>query len=253
MASRGFLGAGDLYMEVYNATTGLFNAPTGPYEATKFEVAPKSDIKEMSSKGRTTYGQVIESVPLPQPAEFSIALPEVNRESLLLALLGTSTVINDAGGTITDEVMVAKKGSWVKLTKQNFAAAGFVVKNSGGTTTYVLGTDYDVNWALGWVKILEASAIVDGASLNVTGTYNARTGSKISGATNAQLRARFTLHGVNFADGLPCIVTVHEAILAASSAFDFLADDFASIEMSGKLKTPVGKTEPFTVEMLDLA
>lgn len=253
MASRGFLGAGDLYLSVYNPTTGQFDPPTGPYEATKFEIAPKSEIKEMSSKGRTTYGQVIESVPLPQPAEFTVTLPEVNRESLLLALLGTASAINQASGSILDEVITAKLDKWVPLSKQNFASAGFVVTNSAGTTTYVLGTDYEVNYALGWVKALSTGAIAADASLKVDGTYNARTGTKISGATNAQLRAKFILHGVNFADQLPCIVTAHEAILSASSAFDFLSNDFAEIELTGKMKTPVGMSEPFTVELLDQA
>lgn len=251
--ARGFLGAGDLYLSLYNPSTGSFDPPSGPYEATKFEITPKSEIKEMSSKGRTTYGQVIESVPLPQPAEFTVTMPEVNRESLVLALLGTSAAINQGSGTISNEAITAKLDKWVPLSKQNFATAGFVVTNSAGGITYVLGTDYEVNYALGWVKALSGGAITADQVLNVDGSYNARTGTKISGATNAQLRAKFILHGVNFADQLPCIVTAHEAILSASSAFDFLSNDFAEIELKGKMKTPTGYLEPFTVELLDQA
>ena len=72
MAARGFLGAGDLYISRYNPTTGLFDDFTGPFEATKFEVKPNVELKEMSSRGRSSYGQVIESVALPQPAEFTL-------------------------------------------------------------------------------------------------------------------------------------------------------------------------------------
>ena len=86
MAARGFLGAGDLYISRYNPTTSLFDVFTGPFEATKFEVKPNVELKEMSSRGRSSYGQVIESVALPQPAEFTLELPEVNKESLALSL-----------------------------------------------------------------------------------------------------------------------------------------------------------------------
>ena len=127
MSARGFLGAGDLYIARYNPATGGFDAFKGPYEATKFEIKPNVDVKEMTSRGRTTYGQVIESVSLPKAATFTLDLAEVNRESLTIALLGTETPVNQAAGTITDEVVELKLGSWAQLSKQNFAEAGFTV------------------------------------------------------------------------------------------------------------------------------
>jgi len=253
MSARGFLGAGDLYIARYNPATALFDAFKGPYEATKFEIKPNVELKELSSRGRSTYGQVIESVALAQPSEFTVDLPEVNRESLSIALLGTDSAINTAAGTITDEAAVAKLGAWIELSKSNFAQAGFAVKNQAGTTTYVLGTDYEVNWRMGWVRVLSGGAIADGAQLKVSGSYNAVTGTQIRGATNSQIRAKFRLDGINFADQLPVIVDVFEAVIAANSAFDFLQNDFASISLPGRLKTPVGKTEPFVVKLLDSA
>lgn len=62
MSARGFLGAGDLYVARYNPATAQFDAFKGPYEATKFEIKPNVELKEMSSRGRETYGQVLESV-----------------------------------------------------------------------------------------------------------------------------------------------------------------------------------------------
>lgn len=253
MAARGFLGAGDLYIARYNPALADFDALQGPFEATKFEIKPNVELREMSSRGRTTYGQVIESVPLPQPAEFSIAMPEVNRESLVLALLGTASAINQGAGTITDAPVTAKLGAWVQLPAENFATAGFTVKNDAGTTTYVLGTDYEVNYRLGMIKALKGGAITEGQALEVSGSHNAVSGTRIAGATNSQIRVKLVLDGVNFADQLPVITRVHEAVVAADSAFDFLADEFASIELTGRLKTPAGKTEPFTVDLRDTA
>ena len=45
----------------------------------------------------------------------------------------------------------------------------------------------------------------------------------------------------------------HEAVIAADSAFDFLQDDFATLSLPGRLKTPAGRQEPFTVTLLDAA
>ena len=116
MASRGFLGGGDLYIDRYDPTTGAKLGRMGPYEVTKFEIKPNTELKELTSKGRSTYGQVIESVAIAKPADFSITFGEVNREGLTLALLGTQNSLNQGAGTLTDEVVTAKLGKWVSLS-----------------------------------------------------------------------------------------------------------------------------------------
>lgn len=253
MASRGFLGGGDLYIDRYDPSTGLKIGRMGPYEVVKFEIKPNTELKELTSKGRETYGQVIESVAIAKPADFSITFGEVNREGLTLALLGTQVTLNQGSGTLTDEVTTAKLGKWVSLSKSNFTTAGFVVKNSAGSTTYVLGTDYEVNYRMGMYRALVGGAITEAQSLKVSGPYNAITGAKISGGTQPQVRAEFVLDGINFADQLPIIVTAWEAVVSPDTAFDFLGDSFGTIPLKGRLKTPSGKAEPFTVELRDTA
>lgn len=249
MSARGFLGAGDLYIARYNPATAQFDAFKGPYEATKFEIKPNVELKEMSSRGRATYGQVLESVALPRPADFTLDLAEINKESLAIALLGEQSTFNQGSGTFVDEPIVVQKGSWSELPYQNLAEAGLTVKSADGLTTYVLDTDYEVNYRLGWVRVKEGSAIVNGVTLEVSGSYSAITGTQIRGAVTSQIRAKFRLDGVNFADQQPVIVDVYEAIISADSAFDFLADDFATLSLPGRLKTPAGKTEPFKVKL----
>lgn len=249
-AARGFLGAGDLYISRYNPATAAFDDFVGPLETTKFEIKPKVELKEMVSKGRTTYGQVIESVTIPQPFEFTVDFAEVNGDTLVAAFLGTKTTLNVASGTMTDLPVVVTKDAWVDIGHMNLASAGLVVTNAAGTTTFVLGTDYEINYRLGMIKAI-SSAIATAATVHIDGTYNAMTGTKIAGGTESQIRAKFRFDGKNFADGLPCIVEVYEAVVAAESAFDFLASDFNTVSLPGRLKTPVGKNEPFTVTLLD--
>ncbi|MEP6587139.1 MAG: hypothetical protein ABJA84_00075 [Polaromonas sp.] len=246
MAARGFLGAGDIYIE--RIVAGVPQGLAGPYYANKFEIKPNVETKDLISKGRNNYGQTLESVVLQQPADFSLELNEVNKESIALALLGTATATAQVAGTLADQAVVIKKDRWVSVTKENLGEA-ITVKNTAGTLTYVEGTDYALNRPLGLIKVLPASAIADAASLNVSGGYAAISSTVISGATNSDVRARIVFDGINQADGLPVIVRVHEAVIAADSAFDFLADDFNTVNLPGKLKTPTGKSEPFTVEL----
>lgn len=245
MAARGFLGAGDLYISRF--VGGVAQPYQGPYECTQFEIQPNVELREMTSKGRNTYGQVIESVAIPQPAQLTVALPEVNKESLAIALLGTVAAVSQAGGTITDEVVtVTALDTWIALSKASFTT---ITAETSGDVPLTEGEDFIVDKQLGWIKVLPTNnnSVIAGNSIKVTGSYAATTGNEIKGMTNAQLRARFKLVGKNFADDLPYQVTVHEAIIAADSAFDFLQDEFASVTLPGRMKTPVGFTEPFTV------
>jgi hypothetical protein len=245
MAARGFLGAGDLYIARF--VNGVAQPYQGPYECTKFEIKPNVELKEMISKGRTTYGQVIESVAVPQPAELTVDLPEVNKESLAIALLGTVAAVSQTGGALVDEIVtVGTLDAWLPTSKASFTVMS--VKTSADVPL-TEGEDYVVDKQLGWVKILSTNdnAVVVADTVKVSGTYSATTGNEIKGMTNAQLRAKFKLVGKNFADELPYVATVHEAIIAADSAFDFLQDDFASVSLPGRMKTPAGFTEPFTV------
>lgn len=250
MAARGFIGAGDVYIE--RIVAGIAQGLEGPFYADKFEIKPNVEVKELISKGRNDYGQTLESVTLQQPADFTLDLKEVNAQGLTLALLGTSASATQSSGTLAEAEVVIKKGKWVPVGKEALGSA-IEVENSAGAVTYVEGADYVLNRPLGLIKVLDTSAIIDGATLKVSGPYDATSATVISGATSTDVRARIVFDGKNQADGLPVIVEVYEAVIAADSAFDFLADDFNTISLPGKMKTPVNKTEPFKVTLRNAA
>lgn len=244
MAARGFLGAGDLYIAKFvNGVLGEFK---GPYECKKFEIKPNVDQKEMTSKGRTTYGQVIESVTIPKPAELKVELPEVNKESLAIALLGTSAGVSQTAGSLTDEVVtVAALDTWYPLSKGYFSV---ITAKNASNVALVEGVDFILDLQQGWIKVLvESTKVTAGQTIKVSGTYRSASGYEIKTMTEPQLRCRFKLVGKNFVDNLPYVVTVHEAVIAADSAFDFLQDDFAAISLPGRMKTPAGYSEPASI------
>lgn len=244
MAARGFLGAGDIYIE--RIVAGVPQGLAGPFYADKFEIKPNVEVKELTSKGRNDYGQTLESVALQQPADFTLDLKEVNKDAMTLALLGTQANISQASGTLADAPVTSKHDRWVSVGKEALGEA-IVVKNEAGSTTYVENTHYVLNRPLGLIKALSTGTITADQVLEVSGPYGATSATKISGATSSDVRARFLFDGINQADGLSVTVEVYEGVIAANSAFDFLASDFATVSLPGKMKTPTGKTEPFVV------
>lgn len=244
--ARGFIGAGDVYLN--RIESGVKQGVTGPYYANKFEVKPNLKKLQLTSFALATYGQVLEDVSVQGPGSFTIELSETNSETIADSLFGTITPTSQSAGTLTAEVLIAKLGAWVPLSKDTLTGAQ-VVTNSGGGTTYTLGVDYEVNKPMGWIRALAGGAISDAQSLKVTTDYGAFTGSKIAALTNGPIHAEIIFVGINLVDQTPCIVKVHEGIIANDTALDFLLADFGVRTLPGTMVQPVGATEQFTVEL----
>jgi hypothetical protein len=246
--ARAFIGSGDVLMNPYDPVTGLQTGWVNAGSADKFGIKPNSEIKSKKSKGRYTYGQTIATVALAGEADLSITFGEVNKDNIRLAFMGRqSTLTVAAGGAVVDEALVAKLGKFVALANINLTAA-VTVKHTSGSPTYVKDVDYSVNYATGKILALEGGAITDNQSLKVSYTSNAIDGTRILGSTDAQLRAEFILDGQNQVDGKPCEVRVWEGVLTPSDEFDFLADDWGALTLTGKMTTPSGKPSPFVVD-----
>lgn len=248
MSAGALLFGGELY--VNRIVNGVAQGEEGPIEGTVFSIKSNVDQKEATSKSHLSYGQVRESVSVAKPADFGITFADASASTLALMLMGTVSALSQSAAAAADYTVVAKLGKWVATPKARFTGA-VTVKNSGGTVTYVLGTDYLFNAERGTVKALATGAILDGDSIKVNGAVSAITGSHISGGVSPDLRASFTLVGKNLADGTDVIVTVDEAIIAPNAAIDFLASDFITMPLTGRMKTQPGKTDAFRVDLRD--
>lgn len=245
MAARSFLGAGDIYIN--RMVDGVKQGIIGPIYADSLSITPSVNTVQSTSKGRYDYGQVLESVNIAQPTEFSMALKEVTGDILVMAFLGTSAAHSEGSGSLSDVEVTVSVGKWVPIGKRNLAAL-VTVENVDGSTTYVEGTDYRLNRPMGWIMALAGGALAGvGAKAYVTGSYSAVSGTNIKGSTRTEVRAEIIFDGINQADGTQCTVTIHEAVLSSDSEFDFLADDFGTVNLTGNLKTPVGKDAPYEV------
>lgn len=257
MSTRGFIGYGDVQLNPWSPITGLQLGWVYGGDAKKFAIKPNSEKKELESRGRDTGGHVIGSAVRNKPAELSITFQEVNKANMTLGFMGELVAFSQGAQTISAQSQVLLKTGGLGLPHRNINPATFVLTNDAATTTYVLNTDYTFNARLGLLFVVPGSALdtaVQGAAnpglaVKVSYAVLAQSGSRIRGAVRPSLRTQIIFDGKNDADGSPMDAEIYEAVLTPDSEFDFLADDWGELQLTGTMNTPLGKTEPFIVNL----
>lgn len=247
--TKGFIGAGDVYISRFDQATGVFDPYQGPFETSKFEIGASADLKEQISKGRFTYGQVTAAASIPKPVDFNVDFAQIDKTTMAIALQGSGAVVTSTVQTITDVDVIASLDAWVQLDFTNIDPTGFTVKDTAGAVTFVVGTDYEINFEMGLLRAISGGAITDAESVKISGATLAVTAVVISGATDPQIRAKFLFDGINFVDGQATKVECFDALVSSSAAFDFLASDFNKASLQGRLVTPPGGATPFQVTL----
>ena len=248
--ARVILGGGLVSLSIFNTVTQVFDGFGESLDADKFEIKPNFEEKSSESRSHKDYGQARGPAILPKPTEINIDLSASSVKVLAVQFQGLVATLSQGAGTLADApVVVSAIGVWLPVGFRNLVESGFTVTNAGGTVTYLQGTHYEVNWLRGEIRFLPGVAGIPAAAatVEVSGSYTAVDGSKILGGRVTQVRAKVRFDGQNMVNGEPMEVDVHEAVLGASSGFDFLSSDFVPISLTGKLVTPVGKTEPYEV------
>lgn len=245
--ARAYIGSGTVSLSVWDSVTQKYAEFSEPVDAEKFAIKPNSEEKISISKRHEDFGQARATVIIPKPTEITIEIASANAQALAMQFQGIVQAFTQGSESISDEVVTAKLGGEVQLSKINIAESGFTVKNEAGDTTYERGKDYDVDWAAGLLKPKTGGAITDSSKLKVSFTAHAVSGTRILGGRNPQIRCRARFRGVNEVNGQPMNVDVHAAVLSASNDFDFLASDFNNIVLQGRIVTPEGMTEGYEV------
>lgn len=249
MTARAVLAAGEVSLSFWDTVSQSWSGFGDYFDADKFEITPQFEELTSESRARADYGQARASVIKPRPTEIAIDLSAGSVKAMAMQFQGLVQSLSQSSGTLTtQDVTLAGAGVWVSVGKRNLAEAGFTVTNSAGTTTYVLGTHYEVNWQRGEIRPLAvAGAPGPTTVVKVSGSYGAVDGSKILGGRVSQVRVQARFDGANMVDGSPIEVDVWEAVLSAGSGFDFLAAGFTPISLTGKLVKPANKTEAYEV------
>lgn len=249
---NGLLCAGSLYIERLNAT-GVGQGLIGPLNTTKLEIKPTSENKPRLSKQVGTFGQAIDSVDIPGPTEIAIALDDQPTEIVELALQGTSEVLNAPAGTITAEVATLIKNRWVEFSLSNVVAAGLIVTDTGNADAVLgLGVDFEINYQMGMIKPIAGGSIEDGGDIKITATSNAYTGTRVKSGGALGTKYRVLLDGKNLANGKPIKLTIGKCSLSPSNGTDFMAGDYVSTELGGKIEIGSNGVAPYFFDEMDV-
>ena len=241
----GLMLSGNIFIDRLTDTgesTGLI----GPINVTQLAINTPSNEAVRLSKKKASHGQALDVVKTAQPTEVTIAFDDQPAELLAMALLGDTAEINQGSGTATDEaVTLPANRRWAKLAHSNLAEVGItgaIVTPAGPLDVAV---DLEINYAAGLVRAKKGGAMEAGGAITLTYQYNAISGISVKGGLRPQIRARILGDMKNLATGKNAKLDIPEASLAPTNAVDFMASEFVSTTLAGKIKLLEGKDAPF--------
>lgn len=159
---------------------------------------------------------------------------------IALATFGTQTMVTQSSGsvlsgapeTLASSTLTGLKGSYFQTAKRNIS--NVVVKQS--TTTFLVGTDYDVVDAqTGMIYIRPGGGIADGTDVHVSYDYAAITGDEaVSIADNNAVEGR-CLFVPDPATGPEMEIVFWNVSLAPDGDIGLISDDYLKWGMSGSV------------------
>lgn len=223
----------------------------GPIEVDAFTVTPKAGSVEQSAKSPGKHKQVRSTITLPENTEFSFTSLDASPEVMALQLLGSVSAYTQASGSVSDEAVTARLDQWVKLTKKQVSSP--VVEDVTDTTTYVLGTDYEVNYVAGLLRALSSGSISEGDVLHVDFDHAAIAGAQVDIATLSQIDLWMILEGQNLDDDEGIILELYQGRCRPSAGQDTMGDSHWTPQIKGIARTPTGYTTPGALTYLGTA
>jgi hypothetical protein len=240
---------GDVYIGRIDPTTRNFLGYFGPYETDSFEPSRDGgDTTEVKSKRRGIYDQVIYSETTGATPKLDVNIKEIPSEVLALMFAANIQDGTVTSGTVTNEVVIAPEpGGLIRLAHTNVSAV--VVKDSAGTTTYVVADDYTVvDATLGALTIVESGDIEAGDTLKVSYSYAAVSADVFDGETVSSTECQVLFYGKNRISGKDFIIEYWDVKFdAPTDMIDFLSSDLATVPLTGTALTPDGKPAPYRV------
>lgn len=157
----------------------------------------------------------------------TITLANLNPKNI--ALLSNGTVSDDASGTVaSEEHVVGIQGSFVKFDSVPDTDQPITVTNSGASTTYVEGEDYEIK--NGGIVILEGN-ITDGSTIEVN--YESVDSRRVEMLLEIGEEYEFYFDGLNEArSGKPVLGTFHRCKINPTSSLPLISDDYTTAQFT---------------------
>lgn len=238
---------GDFYIDPLDGA-GKSLGLVGPLNTEAFKITQSVEEKNQTSRMRDTFGQTRASVNLPQPATVAVTLADQPAAVLAMAFLSEESALTVTGASVTDEPVTAINDRWLQLTQQNLTAGSVSVQDVTDTTTYVEGTDFEINYRLGLIRSLSTGSIATDDVLHVDFDYGSIAGTRIVGGTKSQIKARLILDGKNMVNDKTSICEVFEATLRPDGEIDLNSGEYITTTLVGTMVTPTGQSGPFVLD-----
>lgn len=234
MTDRYWRGQGACYISDRDPVTGQ---PTGGFRFLGNVPMLKVGLTTQEVKHQESYtGQQLTDLKIEtsKEATINIQLESFDKDNLALALFGTSTLI--AGATVSGETLIGYVGKTTPLANINLTTFTSLT-NAGGTTTYVLGTDYTVNLATGSISIPRTgSTITDGSSLRAN--YVCGNSEKVSAFTKVNKEYWLRFEGLNTAESNnPVVLDMYRTRFMPTKELSLIMNDqnLSSLELDGEI------------------
>lgn len=220
---QAYLGSGPVYLRDRAGTGGLIYQ--GSISELKFAI--ETDKKTMPDS-TTPGGGELASVERIKGVKIDMTMDELTLDNITRSLYGTGST--EVAGTATDEVIVAKLDALVPLA--HAGATAHVVKNSAGTTTYVLGTDYEAKGA--GIIPLSTGAITADQSLKASYSYPAQD--VVHALKGGAIEVELLFDGFNEARlNKTFMIRAHRVKFGPAKELSVIADAFGKLSVSGSL------------------
>lgn len=157
----------------------------------------------------------------------SFTMESLVSENLAIALKGDTSDV--AGSTVTDEAITGYHDLWTPFARISVSAV--TITDTGAITTYVLGTDYELDLAAGAVRVLSTGAITDTQALLADYTFAGQEDiNALTVSANPLRWARF--HGLNTADAdNPVVVDIFRMEITPLAELALINDEIAQMEI----------------------
>lgn len=237
------IGRGRVYFAKYLPGTKTPGAERYLGNTPDFKIAITSETLEHFSS-EAGIKEVDEAATLKTTRKVTLKTDNIDPENVALYFLGEASKVTVAGGAVAGEVIDGARVVEGSLFQLGFSAANFqgardieaasvVIKNAAGTTTYVEGTDYEVNYDAGLVRVVPGGAIVEGANLQANYTVNAHSREQVvSGATAIEGMLRFVSDNPT---GDNADYTFPYARIAPSGDFMLKGDTWQEVDFTGDI------------------
>lgn len=229
--NRSFIGGGKIWIREKdkNSTTPQMYA-FGNADSFSFAI---NEDKKTQRNYQTPGGGNIASQSAITDVTASVNALSFQPRTLALAL--RSLVKTTAGASIADEAVKVYKDALEPLAHIPDPTKTITVKDTAGSTTYVVNTDYVIQH--GGIYIPEGSSITasdaGNAGVDIKVTYESYDTYTIEAITQAAIEYEIFFNGFNDADnGKPTTVTCHKVKFSPSQALELISEDFGSLPMT---------------------